>query len=1700
MKHLNVLLFTIKGTLTLSLLFVFSNVGAQCPVNAGPDVEKCFNQGTVTLPSGGTWSGVPASMLNGNIFTPNAVGTYTLTLTNTGCTPSTDTMVITVLPKPTVVAGADVTICPGGCHQLSASATSPNGPITLYTWSGGPVNNSLSQNPIGCPANSLTYSVTAVDSKQCNSQDQTTVTIQSPVAVDAGTNLTLCQGSAPQQLTGATPSSGVWSGSSVTPSGVFNPSTVGNNVVTYTITTSIGCTFSDARTINVTPASAVDAGPNRTACLGTTAFQLNPVTPGGTWSGSPLVTSGGVFNPTTVGSFDLTYSVNDGTCTVTDMISVVVFDLPVVDAGANLNMCAGSSVVINASASGGLAPYSISWSNGATLSSTSSLTPTATPSSTTTYLVNITDARNCQASDNVTVTVNSLPTVNAGADITVCNSSAPTNLSGQTPVGGAWSGTGVSSSGVFTLTSVGSFTLTYTFISSSGCSNSDTRVVNVVSAASIDAGPNRTSCIGSTPFQLNAVTAGGTWSGSTYVTSSGIFNPAVVGSYNLTYSVNDGICTSTDVISVNVFGLPTVNAGANQSLCLGASVSLNGTVSGGLAPYNISWNNSSSLSSGSALTPTATPSTTTTYLLTVTDARMCQASDDVVITVNPIPAVDAGADLTICEQSPAINMTGQIPVGGTWSGSCVSASGQFTPCGVGAFVLTYTISSASGCTNSDTRTITVTSSPTVNAGPDIVVCRNEGNIDLSLSASSAGTWSGGGIVDAVNGIFSPINSGPGNHLVTLTIGTGTCQVSDQLIVSVNAEPTVNAGANQSVCINAAPIALIGGFPSGGVWEGPGVSGSNFSTAAGLGLHNVLYRFVDGTTGCADTAFKSVTVNNIPEASFTLQETACTNVAISPTNTSVAANQYSWNFGVGSNVSGVNPNNTYSSSGVYNVRLIATNSFGCADTTFDSITVISAPSVVLSADVVEGCAPLSVNYSANVLGENVSFNWNYGNGNTTTASSPTSQVYIEDVDVTEYTATLSVNNACGIATDEVLITVLPRPNANFSTQLLSTICSPVSVDFDINSTGGMTTCTWDFGDGGTANVEDPGVRVYTTGDDDDDDDSNATFDITLTVENQCGTDEHVESLTIQPNGVNAQVALSATTGCSPLTVVASNTGTGGNMIQYSYEPGNLSIGNNAEFVFANEGEYTIWQYATDGCGFDTTFAVVQVFQSPQISFISSADEACQGTGITFESTSSNFSEIQWTFGDGESSFLPEVEKHYAQAGTYDVNLQGMGANGCGANASMSVTVHSIPVAQYEVPSQENCAPFDICPMNTSVGGFNHQWRFGDGFTVDEQQPCYTFTNESDGVLYRHVVLTVSNAFGCADTADKVFTIYPLPNTNFQFAESTTCEYPYVLNPIGIGETFAGYNWSVNGLAASTAQAPNLQLTAPGTYVIGLDATNIYGCQGASDRTFVIYPEVIANFEASRENGCIELPVAFNNNSTNAVSYQWSFGDGGSSLALSPSYTFEEQGVFDVQLIATSVHGCIDTLVRHNFIETYPLPVADFKTRNTTASIFDPAFEFENLSEDGTSYTWHFGDGETSNEENPTHEYAYPGSWQVRLIVENMFGCTDEISRTVLVENDFQVYIPNSFTPNDDGLNDVFKPEMEGLEFVTKYEFRVFDKWGTVIFESEDPKDAWLGDTRDNGEYTMNSTFRYQLIIEIEQSAETKMYDGVVTVIR
>ncbi|MEZ4800413.1 MAG: hypothetical protein R2809_11720 [Flavobacteriales bacterium] len=639
------------------------------------------------------------------------------------------------------------------------------------------------------------------------------------LAVCAGESFTL--GGAPSALNGTAPYSYDWSGLSGADD-VANPTITLNTTTTFTltITDNVGCTSSDQVTVTVTPAPVANAGADLDPCVNTANITLPS---GGTWSGAPAtMLNGNIFNPNTVGTYTLTYTVTSNGCSAMDTKEILVRPRPTVNAGADAVICPGACLQLNAVASSSNGPITLySWSGGP-LSSNLGQSPIACPTgSGATYSVTVVDSESCNAQDQITITFQSPVAVNAGPDLTLCNNSNPVALTGNSPAGGAWSGTGVNAAGQFVSPGVGTYTITYTYITAAGCSYSDIRQIDVVDSTPVDAGNNMSACVGAPAFQLNPVTPGGTWSGSAFVTSGGLFTPSVLGSYNLVYSVNTGVCTSTDNISVTVFGLPTIDAGSNQSMCAGASVVLNGSASGGLPPYNVSWTNSASLSNASVLNPTATPTTTTSYTLTVVDGRGCSASDFATVTVNSIPTVNAGNDQTICDQSGPVQLTGQSPAGGSWSGSCVSSNGQFTPCGVGTFVLTYTYVNPNGCSASDDITITVTSSPSISAGVDQSVCRNEGYVDLGANASVSGTWSGAGIIDPINGIFDPISAGTGNHTLTLTMGTGVCQVSDQVAVQVKAEPNVNAGNAASMCLNVEPLELYG-TPYNGVWEGDGV--------------------------------------------------------------------------------------------------------------------------------------------------------------------------------------------------------------------------------------------------------------------------------------------------------------------------------------------------------------------------------------------------------------------------------------------------------------------------------------------------------------------------------------------------------------------------------------------------------------------------------------------------------------------------------------------------------------------------------------------------------------------------------------------------------------------------------------------------------------------------------------------------------------
>ncbi|MCB0755583.1 MAG: gliding motility-associated C-terminal domain-containing protein, partial [Flavobacteriales bacterium] len=200
-------------------------------------------------------------------------------------------------------------------------------------------------------------------------------------------------------------------------------------------------------------------------------------------------------------------------------------------------------------------------------------------------------------------------------------------------------------------------------------------------------------------------------------------------------------------------------------------------------------------------------------------------------------------------------------------------------------------------------------------------------------------------------------------------------------------------------------------------------------------------------------------------------------------------------------------------------------------------------------------------------------------------------------------------------------------------------------------------------------------------------------------------------------------------------------------------------------------------------------------------------------------------------------------------------------------------------------------------------------------------------------------------------------------------------------------------------------------------------------------------------------------------------------------------------YDVQLTVTSTNGCITVLNQPNYITVYPKPEAAFDVDEEVQNIIKPRFEFTDLStENVTNWDWTFGDGTYENDQHPIHYYDAVGDYPVQLIVETQYGCLDTAGMYVKVEPVYTFYIPNSFTPNADGLNEEFCGMGEGF---TEYSMYIYDRWGELIFESNDPDFKWDGTFK--GKQVQQGTYAYRFYI-IDWQGHDHQYEGHVTLHR
>ena len=727
--------------------------------------------------------------------------------------------------KPVITGTASS--CIGTAGVLTANAVSHFTPT--YSWNTGSLSNPLLATATG------SYTVTATNT--CGTgpaSNPFTYTVNSLPKADAGLDKTICNGSS--TTIGMTAVAGVmysWSPSTgLSSNAVSNPTakpTTTTNYILTSINTSTGCYRKDTVKVTVLAApTTATAGVDKTICQGLSTTIGTTALAGTTYSWTPTtglsssIISNPVANPTATTNYIMTATLTATGCTKLDTVKVTVNNYPSVVAGPDKSICSGTSTVIGSTL--GTAGATYAWSPTTALSSSTVTGPTASPTTTTTYIVTGNNA-GCIKRDTVIVTVLPLPTANAGLDKTIC-SGASTTI-GTAAIAGntyTWSPTlGLSASNIAvptvtrTSTVVSTTNYTVTVTGANGCTRSDAMILTVNPLPAVSAGVDKAVCAGSSTTIGGIGVVGQTylWSPTTGLSSSTSSNPTATPTATTSYIVTATLngCTKRDTAKVTVNALPSALAGADKSVCLGSSTTIGQST---VAGVTYAWTPSTYLNSSVVSNPTVTPTATgsVTYIMTSTvTATGCQKRDTVVVTTNVLPTANAGVDQTICSGAcVTIGSTAALFSSYAWTpatglSSTTVANPTACPTVTTNYILTRT-ATLTGCSRKDTVKITVNPLPTANAGLDKTITAG-GSTTIGTAAVAGNTYSWSPPTALNNTLIAVPTASPTTtttYTLTVTNTTTGCAKQDQVIVTVNGiTPSVPPAGNGDNSINSLTV-------------------------------------------------------------------------------------------------------------------------------------------------------------------------------------------------------------------------------------------------------------------------------------------------------------------------------------------------------------------------------------------------------------------------------------------------------------------------------------------------------------------------------------------------------------------------------------------------------------------------------------------------------------------------------------------------------------------------------------------------------------------------------------------------------------------------------------------------------------------------------------------------------------------------------
>ncbi|MCX6283671.1 MAG: PKD domain-containing protein, partial [Bacteroidetes bacterium] len=1098
------------------------------------------------------------------------------------------------------------------------------------------------------------------------------------------------------------------------------------------------------------------------------------------------------------------------------------------------------------------------------------------------------------------------------------------------------------------------------------------------------------------------------------------------------------------------------------------------------------------------------------------------SSADVTTDANPVPSYTA---TNVCKGSPTV-FTGTASGGTivTWAwdfgdgGTSNVQNPSYTYANSGTYTVVLNVVSSAGCQGAFSKPVQVYGPPVPQFSFSSPTCASDSVLFKDLSVTAHGSinkwvWDfGDGQTATITFPASPnvkhkyANGGTFNVMLTVTT-SDNCTKDITLPVSVEFKPVSNFSTDPGACALMTTqfhdlSQANGGTPIvSWLWDfGDPTSGAGNTSTQQNPTHTFtsgasfsVKLLVTNATGCFDTLRKPVIANAAPVPLFSF-DTACvvslTQFHDLSTSSSGTINAWSWTFGdpsSGANNTSTlqNPTHNYASPGNYMVKLSVTTTNNCIKDTIMQIAV--SPKPVALFQYTAACAQDSTHFTDLSIAPNsqvVSWFWDFGDGGTATIKNPNHKFAAGGT----YHVKEVVTNLSGCK-DSVVVAVLVHIKPVSAFQYTSKYCPKGQVTFQDMSTASGAVITdrlWVFEPGATSTVANPVYTFQVT---------DTTYLVTLMVTDTYGCrDTIIDSVKVKPafrfSFVDSTVCFGYPTIFHPV-----NYNMGKDSL-YSPRwdfgdpnsgPANYSSLYNTTHVFTAPGLYNVKLrvFNSDNC-IDSVFRTVQVYALPKPHF-SAAIAQCDSV-MHFTDTTSNYGtgtikQWEWIFGDGSPNVIittpPGDTSHiYLATGDYRVTLIITNTKGCVDSITQGVTRLPCIRADYAFPDTLRCVNYMVTFRDTSVPTYRikeWKWTWGDGKDTSYVQYSKFVKHKFTTAGTFNVKLWIKaivNSKNILDSLTQQVVIHPTPKT--LFSDVPVCLHqPAIFKDTSLtnGEPVSAWKWIFgepsSGLNdTSYIRNPSHKYATRDTFNVKLIVMNKFGCKDSLIKPIRIYGLPLARFNYTA--ACTGDPTFFRDSTsisdTTIGFWRWNFGTSvpkDTSLLKDPNFKYKTAGDKYVRLIVRDYFGCIDTIL--DTVAVHVTPVSSF----TLIDGYDGTpgkVKLNNFSSGATGYSWDFGNGKTSNDTNPVASFTEDGTYTIRLISSNTFGCVDTTyyQYKILFRG---LFVPNAFAPSSGNMAvRLFKPV--GMNLKT-YHIQVFDTWGHQVWESNKldnngaPFEGWDG---------------------------------------